>query len=798
MITWEPSGGPGADRYVVYRDGDSIGVVGGETAPLTLRDSVVAPNEWHGYAVRGGNADGLSPPCEDLGQRLTAPGPPVSFEASRDRCGTIRLEWEAPLDGGPVWGYRIVRSTPPGGSFDLSGDLRSYEDAPGIDEVVYTLRAFNCEESTAREDTGRFVSSVPPPPASCAAGFETCSSLRVSWTPVGEAKSGYVVLRGAGTLVDSVGPSDTSAVAGNLGAGTGYVFRVFSVNDCGRSASACSAAARIPGPIGPPPAGSCSASRDSCRGVEISWTWAPEDAEWYRVFRTDNGTLVGLFDAGVRRAFDATVEQGDTAYYSIRAGNRCFAAADSCRTWGIRPGPPSAPEQCSASTDRCGLIRLSWFWPTEYINQNIQGFRIYRRRADQPSAPWDTFTVPPRIGAVTWDDANVELLASYIYRIAAYARCGEASGGCQVTGSANTAPAAGLLLSPANGASGLQLPVRLTWQSRARATSYRLEIALDAGFTETIVDTSLAGTAHDLRSVDTLGTFHWRVRARNACGDSPLYPARTFSIPSVSGLAVVSGSSSFSFGNGVDTLFADSTLVLENRWTGYLAWIIQDTLPWIEFRPLTGSLAPGQRESVTVSVGDHRCGVTYADTVFLETNPVPPGHGPIGLAVSLVSEARPGGDVDWDCALGVNDVVRILDALLGEGLASAAESTGADANGDTKLNVADAVLVGRRLLEAAPAGEEKGGFFDLQFRAGEDRNLEVSAGFPLRAVLFFFGAGGGDLSLVTAVEPERTVLRLDPAGSGGAVLWFSDAKEGNGKAGLLRVGQGAGAEPLEA
>jgi len=789
-ITWEaPAEGGAVEEYDIRRDGAWIGSAG--SGVRFFIDEQASPNVDHAYAVRARNADGDSPPCESIGRSLTAPDPPASFSASRDLCGIVRLAWEAPAGGGPVRGYRIARSSPPGGSFDLSAGLRFYEDAPGVDGVLYTIRAFNCEESVALQDTGRFVASPPLPPSSCAAAFESCSSLRVSWSPVSGAASGYVVLRGGGIVVDSVGPADTTVLATGLGAGIDHTFLVFSVNDCGRSALPCSASAPIPGPIGAPPPGSCSATRDSCAGIEISWTWAPSEAEWFRVMRTDNGMLVGTVDAGTNRIIDTSVAPGDTARYSVRAGNRCFVSTDSCTTFGVRPALPSAPLQCSASTDRCGQIRLSWLWPSEYLNQNIQGFRIYRRRVDQPSAPWDLFTAPPRIGVSTWDDSNVDPLVNYIYRIAAYSRCGETSEGCLVTGRAEDAPAVGALILPADGASNLQLPVRLEWQSRARATSYRLEIATDAAFTDTVVNTILAGTAYDLAEVSALGTFHWRARARNACGEGPLYPARSFTVSAVPGLTVVSGSTSFSFGNGVDSVFADSVLVLENRWTGHLAWITQDTLPWITFMPPTGSLAPGGRVSVVVSVGDHRCGTAYADTVYVETNPVPPGHAPIPLAVSLLSEARPAGDVNWDCSLGADDAGRVLEALLGETLSSAAESTGADANGDGRINVADAVFLGRLLLEAPPRGPEKEGRVDLAF-APNDSMVEVSTDFRLRAVRFLFGAAAEDLPRLQPGDRERSFVRVDPASGRGAVFWFTLEEEGSERARLLEV-EGPGA-----
>jgi hypothetical protein len=554
----------------------------------------------------------------------------------------------------------------------------------------------------------------------------------------------------------------------------------------------------MPGPVGPPPAEACSASKDSCAGVHVGWTWSSPDIEWYRVVRVEGGVLLDSVGPETRTYFDGSVGEGDTVHYAIQAGNRCYVASEACTTLGTRPALPSVPELCSGSEDRCGEIRLSWIWPSRYIDENIQGFRIYRTRQDQSSTPPEVFTVPPQLGSVTWDDTAVEPLVTYRYRVFAFSRCGEGAEYCQSTGIAASVPALGSLLSPPDGATGLQLPFALSWQARARATSYRLEIATDAAFAETRLDTVLIGNVYTLTRIDTLGLFHWRVRALNACGDGPLYPARTFEIPSIPGLAIASGGTSFSFGNGVDTLFADSTFVLENRWFNHLAWVVDDTLPWIEFFPPTGVLAPGGSQEVTVSIDEYRCGVDYAESLLIDMSPVPPGQSPLRIHASLLPRPRPRGDVDWDCRAGADDAVRILESLLGSFFSTEAESAGADANEDGRIDVADVVRLAGDLLGEGATGPEKKGNLDLSLGGEGGRELHVSTDFPIRAARFLFTASAKDAPLLEAADPERSVLVTDGAGGRGGVFWFSDEGGGSAAAPLLRIGSAPGVGPLEA
>ncbi|RPJ43015.1 MAG: hypothetical protein EHM19_09480, partial [Candidatus Latescibacterota bacterium] len=115
--------------YAILRDGDPIGSGGPNDS--TFLDTTAPPNSYHEYAVLAWNV-GYSAPCVDSGRSLAAPAPPASFNASRDLCERVRLAWTPPPGAAPLWGYRIVAGSLPGGRVDLPPDSLGYTDASPI------------------------------------------------------------------------------------------------------------------------------------------------------------------------------------------------------------------------------------------------------------------------------------------------------------------------------------------------------------------------------------------------------------------------------------------------------------------------------------------------------------------------------------------------------------------------------------------------------------------------------------------------------------------------------------------
>jgi subtilisin-like proprotein convertase family protein len=79
-------------------------------------------------------------------------------------------------------------------------------------------------------------------------------------------------------------------------------------------------------------------------------------------------------------------------------------------------------------------------------------------------------------------------------------------------------PAAPTLVSPPNGATGVNTSAVLTWNAAANATGYTVEVASDAAFTNIVYSNTVAGTSDTATGLNVLTQYFWRVRANNVCG----------------------------------------------------------------------------------------------------------------------------------------------------------------------------------------------------------------------------------------------------------------------------------------
>jgi hypothetical protein len=91
-------------------------------------------------------------------------------------------------------------------------------------------------------------------------------------------------------------------------------------------------------------------------------------------------------------------------------------------------------------------------------------------------------------------------------------------------------PAALELLAPADGSADQPLRPTFSWLPDAQAASYRLELALDAGFLNQVFTISeLTSTVYTLPIDLSYNTpYFWRVQAENACGSGSFSPTYTF------------------------------------------------------------------------------------------------------------------------------------------------------------------------------------------------------------------------------------------------------------------------------
>ena len=90
-------------------------------------------------------------------------------------------------------------------------------------------------------------------------------------------------------------------------------------------------------------------------------------------------------------------------------------------------------------------------------------------------------------------------------------------------------PAAPPLVSPANGATGVAVPVRLSWNAPAGAVSYRVQVSQHLDFSTFAFSRSgITATSFLVSGLAANTLYYWRVRATNAGGNSPWSVKRRF------------------------------------------------------------------------------------------------------------------------------------------------------------------------------------------------------------------------------------------------------------------------------
>lgn len=102
-----------------------------------------------------------------------------------------------------------------------------------------------------------------------------------------------------------------------------------------------------------------------------------------------------------------------------------------------------------------------------------------------------------------------------------------------------TTPPVPVLGSPANSAINLPLPITVCWDSSRRALAYRIQVAVDTGFTTLIFNDTSRSLCKTLTILQNSRTYYWRVLASNSVGNSEYSPRRMFTTLSPPGTATL-------------------------------------------------------------------------------------------------------------------------------------------------------------------------------------------------------------------------------------------------------------------
>jgi subtilisin-like proprotein convertase family protein len=95
-------------------------------------------------------------------------------------------------------------------------------------------------------------------------------------------------------------------------------------------------------------------------------------------------------------------------------------------------------------------------------------------------------------------------------------------------------PALPSLLSPDNNATGVALSPTLSWAANANTDTFTVELASDAAFANIVASAAQTGNSFQVpASLTALTQYWWRVKAKNACGQTAFSPVFTFTTANV-------------------------------------------------------------------------------------------------------------------------------------------------------------------------------------------------------------------------------------------------------------------------
>ncbi len=133
-----------------------------------------------------------------------------------------------------------------------------------------------------------------------------------------------------------------------------------------------------------------------------------------------------------------------------------------------------------------------------------------------PALPGQTYSWSP--GGATTAEIDVSPAVATLYTVTAANSCATAQDVVTVT--VDPGPDAPALVSPADGATDLQVPVELTWNAVPGATSYTAQLATDGAFTQIVQSQTVGATQASFAALAPIQYF-WRVRANGTCAGVP-------------------------------------------------------------------------------------------------------------------------------------------------------------------------------------------------------------------------------------------------------------------------------------
>ena len=248
----------------------------------------------------------------------------------------------------------------------------------------------------------------------------------------------------------------------------------------------------------------------------------------------DNGTLSGVVPSSQTNS-SVNVSIGRRApgtwggfYFNglideVRIYNRALTQAeiqtDMNTPLGAPPPPPAAPVLATPANGATGVATN----PTLTWNAST-GATSYRVQASTDSTFASTLVDQSNITTTSYGLSGLSANTRYFWHVNATNSGGTSA--YSATWSFTTVappppPAPPILVTPANGATGIAANPTLTWNASTGATSYRVQASTDSTFASTIADQSgITTTSYGLSGLSANTRYFWHVNATNGGGTS--------------------------------------------------------------------------------------------------------------------------------------------------------------------------------------------------------------------------------------------------------------------------------------
>lgn len=263
--------------------------------------------------------------------------------------------------------------------------------------------------------------------------------------------------------------------------------------------------------------------------VPFSWGPSPQVLEYEIVVSTaQDFSTIAFSSIQPDRTADVPLDRGQTYYWRVRGINLIGAGNWSpVRSFTTVPNAPPVPQLLSPVDGASGIglgSELQW--------EPIVHAHSYRLQvADNVAFAGAIVDETVEQASFVLPAGGLEAGVRYFWRVRGINEGGP--GPWSPSWSFVTEvvpPQAPLLLAPDDGAVNQPLNPMLRWQRVPDATTYRLQVARDMGFTDVVHDRVDSTTVRILPDgpLAYQTTYYWRVRSGNVAGPSPWSEVRNF------------------------------------------------------------------------------------------------------------------------------------------------------------------------------------------------------------------------------------------------------------------------------